>query len=204
MSNSSDFALEILVKRILSNVCFLSALHRLFQVAQQPVESCALTFFSNNKELVCDKETEVGLKYAGIEPLGEIIQENCMWWIHALQTHDMKSKQAKPLEPLRNKIFSYHFIGILETEISTAKYWERNTGINFNKQLGQPLGLDFWPSVEPAYAWAQKSRCSVCVLGPGGSWAVARHCAWNRRFKWTKVLLFLWVDKLTLSLLGLK
>lgn len=55
----------------------------------------------------------------------------------------MKSKQAKPLEPLRNKIFSYHFIGMLETEISTAKYWERNAGINFNKQLGQPLGLDF-------------------------------------------------------------
>lgn len=41
---------------------FLSVLRRLFQVAQQPVESCALIFFSNNKELVCDKEMKVGLK----------------------------------------------------------------------------------------------------------------------------------------------
>jgi len=56
MSNSSDFALEILVRRTISDVCFLLALHRLFQVAQQPIQCSALIFFSNNKELVCDRD----------------------------------------------------------------------------------------------------------------------------------------------------
>lgn len=143
MNNSCDFVLEILVKRIISKAFLSSVLHRLFQVAQQPVEFCALIFFSNNKELVCDKEMKVGLKYGWIEALGKIIQENSMCWIHALQTHDMKSKQAEPLEPSCDKIFSYHFIGTLESEISAAKYhwckWKRNTDIvDFIEQLMLP------------------------------------------------------------------
>lgn len=73
MSNSGDFALEILVKRLVSSVC-LGLCQRCtdcFRLHSNP-ESSALIFLSSNKGLVCDRE-EGGAKIWGIKPWGKII-----------------------------------------------------------------------------------------------------------------------------------
>lgn len=118
---------------------------------------------------------KVGLKYGGIEALGKNNTEKTVWWIHVLQIHGLKTKQTKPLKSLCGKIYYSHFIGMLETKISTENTGERTMVLKISVSSFCSLGFRGWPCVKHQSLGIGKQMlnlCFGCGRDLGGCWTL--------------------------------